>query len=152
MQGVVNFKEKASLDLRTITKTLDNQVKGISFQQESLERKIKDYCVTIVENSEIHIRSDIKYCQNTFNDIRLENGRYHFEAIKLTKEVKEKLDGFLELKAKFNAETEKIQKQFEECIATKDLILNEYNSFKSNYESTQKTIKVTNNVITYINK
>ncbi len=111
-------------------------------QQDALERKIKDYSNSLIQNSEIHLRHEMKYFQNTFDNIKLENGKYHLEAIKQTKTVQTKLDEFLILKEKFIADKEELMNKLERTEKIEDNFQIEYSNFKKSYSYMTKSLKV----------
>ncbi len=84
----------------------------------------------------------MEYFQSTFDNIKVENGKYHLEAMKQTKTVQSKLDEFLELKEKFIADNEEILNKIEQREKIEDNMQIEYSCFKKDHSNITQSLKV----------
>ncbi len=81
------IKEKILLDLKSVKNSLDYNLKVVTEHQENLEKRLKEFCYNVNQNTEKTLKEEIGEYERKMHDIKMENGKYHLEAMKLVKEI-----------------------------------------------------------------
>jgi len=104
---IVNLTSKQTLLTDKVTKMeskVDHIIKTISKQSENTENNLKSYVSDIVQNSEKGFKNQIEMFELDVKSAKLENGKYHIEAMKKIKELKEDHTSFIEFRSQFISE------------------------------------------------
>lgn len=101
-----NHKEKTIVDLDSYKNSLDNTLKSISQQFEINEKNVKEYSNKVLKAAEQIIKDESKTLMDRIEDVRIENGKYHLEAKKKSKELEESLAEANKLKLDLNKQWE----------------------------------------------
>jgi len=70
--------------------------KTVVEQKVSTETNLKEFCTQIMESAKNEMKYTIEELERNVNNTKIENGKYHVEAMRTVKEAKEKLEEFKE--------------------------------------------------------
>jgi hypothetical protein len=60
----------------------------------NIEKSLQDYCNNLLERKDQEYIFEIQDLKESVNNIKVENGKYHLEAMKIVKSVRERVDKF----------------------------------------------------------
>jgi len=90
------FKEKNLFELERYT--IDKTLKSFTIQFEQNEKNLKEYSLKTSKLCEDMIQEENKIISKKIDDVKLENAKYHIEAIKKTKEMNQALENIQKYK------------------------------------------------------
>jgi len=79
------------MDLENQKHLLDKNLKFITYQLDVSEKNNKELSLKTIKHCELMIQDNIKPFTEKIDNVKLENGKYHLEALKMAKELKEVL-------------------------------------------------------------
>jgi len=103
----MNLTSKQTLLTDKILKietNVDHLIKTFSKQNENTENNLKSYMNDLVQNSLEGFKSEIEMFESDVKSAKLENGKYHLEAMKKIKELKEDHNSFIAFRSQFLSE------------------------------------------------
>jgi len=115
------------MENKSMKVNLNNAIKTILDQRITIETNLKEFINQLVENSESGIRGQLKMFESDISATKIENGKYHLEAMKKVKDIKDEFSNFMCYKEeildevnkekterkKFNSELEKEFKKYD---------------------------------------
>jgi len=142
MENFDAIKEKLQMDMKSFKNILDTNVRQLSEHQETQEKRIKEFCYNILQTSEKNFKEDLQNINNNFSDIKMENGRYHLEAMKIVKELNLKIGEINEMKEEIYYALEKDKKHIETNNHLVESMKEEFHSIKNNHHFVNDSLKV----------
>ncbi len=97
MQEIEAFRDKVFNDIQNLSITFEVGLKNLSDQKYSLKRNVKEYITKVFVNFKSEFVNELTDIKDSIEITKLENGKYHLEAMKLVKSQKEKADEFSSL-------------------------------------------------------
>ena len=94
MKSNKSFQDKLLNDLNKTKMKLDLSITSMQEMRKFNEKYISEYCDKIVEHSEAGVKSRNIQFEIDLNNIRVENGKYHLQAMKNVNDLKEELEKF----------------------------------------------------------
>ena len=107
MESLDLLKEKLTMDVRSLKNTLDVNIKQITEHQDTQEKRIKEFCYNILSTSEKTLKEDITEIKHNFSEIKMENGKYHLEAMKVVKQLNSEVAELHKMKVELHDAREK---------------------------------------------
>ena len=92
------------MENKGIKSNLANALKTILDQRETIETNLKLYINQLIENTQSESRSQLQFIETDIKATKIENGKYHLEAMKKVKEFKEELESFKNMKQEIGEE------------------------------------------------
>lgn len=117
------FREESSSEIKHYKDNLDKSLKSINYKFEVNEENTRESSNKTLKLCELMYQDDLKQLHQKIDDVKLENGKYHLEVIKKTKELKESL-----------TEAEKMKEDFRDFCQKELLNLKYYHGDKIEIE------------------
>ena len=136
-----NFKEKIQMDMKGMKTVLDMNIKMMSDSQDNIEKRIKEFCYNILNGFEKGMRDEISSIRDSFGDIKMENGKYHREAMSLVKDSLVKIEELNEMKVELDYTREKDAKLIENNNKLVEDLKAEFMTLKQSHKDVNEALK-----------
>jgi len=97
-----NFKEKNNNENEFSKQQINNTIKQINFQLESNEKKNKEVINQNFKKIEDDLKEELASFVNSVENVKIENGKYHREAMNKVNEMKNESESIKLLKQEIN--------------------------------------------------
>ena len=134
-------KEKNTIEHEHMKNQIISTIKQINIQLESTEKINKEFLNDSFKTCENKLKKDFYTYSQQLSDVKIENGKYHLEAMNRVKELKGDIDRFNMLKEDFLVELNRI-KSYQ--TTNYNNVLEDIKSINTNLESLKGATKVCN--------
>ena len=90
--------EKLSDDQKITKQVIDKTLKSFLEAKNVTEENLKQFCTEHMTSKENSLRSEIKQLIKDVENTRIENGKYHLEAIRIVNDAKIEMNNFTKMK------------------------------------------------------
>lgn len=140
-----SFRDKNKIDLEKYKNKLETLIGQFKLQIDSSRDKYFSFCNDKILETKNEINEQFKLIDEKINNMRLENGKYTYELIQKTEELKEKLEIINnitnEVDEKLNEQMKKYQKYNNELVKTFDSHKEEFKTIKIRFTELSEFIK-----------
>jgi len=112
---IKNFKstfEKLSAELKHNKRNIEMTSRTLQETRQNNEKYINEFVINLVDNKEAGVITRINQFEKDISNVRVENGKYHLQAMKNVKELKDELDKFLIVRDEVNEDLKRNKKIF----------------------------------------
>ena len=142
---LIKSKEKQTLDHKKYKEKLDSIINNNKTQLETTQKKLEEYMKNEIKQCDTNCIDRINIIEKRIEALRIENGKFSYELIERSKELKikwEKLDNVEQnLNIRFDEEMEKYNKEVEKITKKVDKSKNEFNLIKLRFTELSDFIK-----------
>ncbi len=147
MTELKNHKDKYQSEHETIKSGLNSAIKHVNYQIEASEKKNKELNKENLKKFEENLKEDNKLIPHRIDQVKIENGKYHLEAMNKVKEAKAEIESFTALKDELNEAWAQEIDQIKNLKALKyEEFFKELDKVKDEVTDLEETVNVSYNI------